>query len=417
MDQLRNRMTPRSLRRAAVLAIAALMALSMAVLGPAMPSTAVAPGQGYHLVRQFVVDGDNEMAVNPVTGDVYVVDSLFDRVKRYSPSGALLRSVDLPDDAWGVDVGPQGWVYVAWRNTVAVYHADLTLIGDFPEEDGGVADVALNPVNGDAYVTDTVDDEVIHYDAGGNELGRWGTTGSGAGQLDNPQSIAVGPAGDVYVGERENNRVSRFSATGTFLNYWGQLGTGNGQFNWPRGLATDAQGNVYVADFSDGAGTGGRVQIFTRTGGYLTSIGAYGAPPFSVFGPRDVDVDASGQVHVITTTTSPVNKVVATYAPVVPAAGTGHAKVVKPKGPVKLHGKKLRFTVKCAKGARCTGILTVSVKGKVVTKAKPYSIKPGKKKVITAKVTKKGLKVLRKKAVTKAVVTVYGAKRKVKIRR
>ncbi|GAA4082157.1 NHL repeat-containing protein [Nocardioides kongjuensis] len=408
-----NARSPR--RRVTAFVVAGATALGLAVIGVPAPGSAVTPGQGYQPVRQFVVDGDNDIAVNATTGDVYVTDSVFERVKRYSPSGALLASVDVAE-ADGIDVGPQGHLYLADEDGVTVFTPDLSQRAYFPVENIGVTDVAVNPTTGDVYVTDVVDDEVIRYSATGTFLGRWGGPGSGDGQLDNPQSIAVAPGGDVYVGERWNNRVSRFSATGVFLGKWGQLGTTPGSFHWPRGLATDSQGNVYVADYADGAAQGGRVQVFTGAGGYLTSIGAFNAAPFGSFGPRDVDVDAAGRVHVIAHAPS-LGNAVTTFAPFVPAAGTGTATVVKPNGALKLQGKRIRITVKCATAAACTGVATVTVKGTSITKPKGYSIPAGKKKVITVKATKKGLKVLRKKAVTKALVTVHGGQRMVKIRR
>ncbi|WP_408897972.1 NHL repeat-containing protein [Nocardioides sp. R1-1] len=403
------------IRRTLTLAVAGATGLGLAVLGPVAPGEAVTPGQQYQPVRQFVVDGDNDVAVNPATGDVYVAESVFNRVKRYSSSGALLGSVDV-GEADGIDVGPQGHVYLADYDGVTVFTPDLANRAYFPHEIVGLTDVAVTP-SGEVYATDVVGSRVFHYTPTGEVIRSWGSPGSADGQLSSPQTIAVAPNGDVYVGERWNNRVSRFSGTGTFLGKWGQLGTGPGSFHWPRGLSVDAQGNVYVADYADGAAQGGRVQVFTGTGGYLTSIGAFNAAPFGSYGPRGVDVDASGRVHVISRVAS-LGNAVTTFAPFAPGpVGTGKASVVKPSGAVKLQGRKLRIAVKCAKGTTCTGTLTVLVKGKAVTKPKAYSIKPGKTKVVTAKATGPGRKVLRKKAVTKAVVTVYGGQRKIKIRR
>jgi len=414
------------LRRRATTALAGLGTV-LTVLSPTVANGAIPAGQTYAQAGSFVVDGDNDLAVNPSTGDVYVTESDFDRVKRYSAAGALLGSVDV-DEAGGIDVGPQGWLYLADQDGVTVFHPDLTPIGRFPEEVGGVADVAVSPSTGEVYVTDVVDNEVVRYSPDGTLLGRWGSPGSGGGQLDNPQSIAVGPGGDVYVGERWNNRVSRFDAAGSFLGAWGQLGTTSGAFQWPRGLATDAEGNVYVADYADGGAIGGRVQVFTRTGDFLTAIGDFGAAPFGTSGPPDIDVSPSGQVHVIAT--DPYGTaVVATFVPTttapppppppapVPSPGTGKAKPVKPQAAIELRGKRLRVKVRCTTGTSCTGTARVKVKGKAVTKPRTYSLDAGRRTTITLRTTGKGLKVLRKKPTTKAVLVLHRDRYRITIRR
>ena len=52
------------------------------------------------------------------------------------------------------------------------------------------------------------------------------------------------------------------SACGTFVTKWGSFGSGNGQFNDPNGVAVDGSGNVYVADSNNN-----RIQKFSCSGG------------------------------------------------------------------------------------------------------------------------------------------------------
>src|ERR1044071_8531345 len=68
-------------------------------------------------------------------------------------------------------------------------------------------------------------------------LTQWGSPGSGSGQFDNPNGIAIDAAGDVYVADTYNHRIQKFAATGAYLTEWGSLGNGNGQFNHPYGVA------------------------------------------------------------------------------------------------------------------------------------------------------------------------------------
>jgi hypothetical protein len=56
----------------------------------------------------------------------------------------------------------------------------------------------------------------------------------------------------VYVADFENDRVEKFSSTGSYLSQFGLFGTGNGQFEGPDGVAVDpSDGSVYVADSSN----------------------------------------------------------------------------------------------------------------------------------------------------------------------
>jgi len=40
---------------------------------------------------------------------------------------------------------------------------------------------------------------------------KWGTEGTGAGQFDMPNGVAVASDGSVYVSDRNNHRVQKFS--------------------------------------------------------------------------------------------------------------------------------------------------------------------------------------------------------------
>ena len=68
-------------------------------------------------------------------------------------------------------------------------------------------------------------------------LTKWGTTGSGDGQMRDPGALTVAPSGNVYVTDSQNNRVQYFSPSGTYIGKWGSTGTGNGQFQVPSAVA------------------------------------------------------------------------------------------------------------------------------------------------------------------------------------
>jgi sugar lactone lactonase YvrE len=119
----------------------------------------------------------------------------------------------------------------------------------------------------------------------------FGSFGTGGGQLDYPEGIAVAPNGNLYISDSSNNRVQEFSPSGTFVETFGFgvsngkeeyevctsackagiEGSGNGQFKKPRGIAVAANGNVYVSDQKND-----RVEEFTGSGEYVTKWGTEG---------------------------------------------------------------------------------------------------------------------------------------------
>ena len=66
-----------------------------------------------------------------------------------------------------------------------------------------------------------------------------------------------------------SDSIQKFTANGIFITKWGSEGSGNGQFNYPEGIAIDSSGNVYVAD-------GNRIQKFTSNGTFITKWGSIG---------------------------------------------------------------------------------------------------------------------------------------------
>ena len=126
--------------------------------------------------------------------------------------------------------------------------------------------------DGIVYVVDSGNHRVQVFSRDGEFLRKWGSKGSGDGQLLFPWGVMVDERGNVYITDtgsvqatrltnlllhestETNSRVQVFSSQGEFL---GRLGSRAIHFKLPAGIARDELGNVYVSDWG-----GSRVQVF-----------------------------------------------------------------------------------------------------------------------------------------------------------
>ena len=121
----------------------------------------------------------------------------------------------------------------------------------------------------------------------------WGTQGSGPGEFESPEDVAVDAAGNVYVADTVNYRIQKFAADGSFLAAWGSRGSDDGQFLLgPFGVAV-GPGGVYVAS--------GELQQFSANGTFVSDNFYLDSPfgPLVLTSARDVAVGSDGTVHVL----------------------------------------------------------------------------------------------------------------------
>ena len=120
---------------------------------------------------------------------------------------------------------------------------------------------------------------------------RFGSRGSGDGQLLNVWDVAFDKAGNVYVADGGNCRIQVFSPTGQFLRKFGSWK--QEKLDYPNRISIDSDDVIYVTEFSNN-----RISVFTCEGKILTSFGTKGRGPGQFNRPYGIAVDENGVVIV-----------------------------------------------------------------------------------------------------------------------
>jgi len=58
------------------------------------------------------------------------------------------------------------------------------------------------------------------FDAEGQFVRTWGTSGSGNGEFSQPYAVDVDGSGNVYVVDNGNARIQKFDSAGNYLAQW-----------------------------------------------------------------------------------------------------------------------------------------------------------------------------------------------------
>nr|CAD7415139.1 unnamed protein product [Timema poppensis] len=131
------------------------------------------------------------------------------------------------------------------------------------------------------------------FQSDGTFVGKFGSCGSKAGQLEHPHYIAVSNTNRVIVSDSNNHRVQIFDVNGRVLTAFGTEGSEEGQFKFPRGVAVDDQGYIIVADSGNN-----RIQIFHPDGTFLKAFGGWGSGDGEFKGLEGIAVMSNGNILV-----------------------------------------------------------------------------------------------------------------------
>jgi DNA-binding beta-propeller fold protein YncE len=241
-----------------------------------------------------------------------VGDGWFNRMRIMKDGANNLRFLVWDSTAeYGVAYNVAGWQAGEWHHVAATWQGtDLTLFADGRQRDSShvanppdslagtihigsshwsdqqadavldelrISDVPRIGASGIPYrflVVDSGNHRLQAFDELGNFVSAYGEQGSGPGQFQYPEGVAVDGAGRVIVADRMNNRLQVLAFDGTNFSFVRTLTAG---FSQPTGVAVSGDGRIAVADWANN-----RVVVLSAVGDVLA---VYSAPNDGYTGP------------------------------------------------------------------------------------------------------------------------------------
>ena len=216
-----------------------------------VPQSATNTFQGGKGTGRGQFDSPTGIAVDG-SGNVLVADTGNGRIEKFSPTGAFLSIIGTKGSGQGQFAQPNG--------------------------------IAIDRV-GNIYVADAGNHRVLKLKPDGTFIAEWKGPELG---FYGPRRIAIGPDDSIYLVDQGHNRIVKFSPDGEVLASWGSKGNGAGEFNDPTSVAVDpATNKIYVAD-----PVNKRIQVFDSNGKFLNkwSVPEWGKP----VGFEDLAIDSQG---------------------------------------------------------------------------------------------------------------------------
>jgi tripartite motif-containing protein 71 len=211
------------------------------------------------------------VALNPLTGEIYVSDRPAGAIYVYGADGSYERTFDPPSPLAGWS--PLGLNFDAAGN-LFVTDAAVGRVYEFGPDGSLVRSIGAN--NQFSFPNSALDDSAARLyiaDSNNGRLAVLGNDGSqlavvrrgpGDGDLGMPRGIALDNQSRLFVVDATSQAVKVYrvaadaSGQPTFVGQFGTQGVGDGQFNFPNAVATDSRGRVYVADWAND-----RIQVWS----------------------------------------------------------------------------------------------------------------------------------------------------------
>ncbi len=269
------------------------------------------------------------IAVDWATGDVIVSDTDGNAIKRFDNDGNPRCLIDKHGSepgqfkgALSVDVGSDGLIYVA------------------DTQNGRIQVLETNPAPGDCKIEVRPANGVL------------GSPGTGLGQFQATNGVAVDTDLTVWVTDRLLGRVTHLANDGTYLGSFGDgVGTGPTEFERASDIEVDDQ-FVYVSDAD-----ANRIKIWRKDGTFVREWGAGGGSLGQLQRPHGMDLTPDGRLYITEQTNERVQEVVLAYD-VDPESNQPTVAVEAPNGGASLPVGPMTFS---GTATDDTGLTTVQI--------------------------------------------------------
>ena len=219
-------------------------------------------GQQHRTALKFTQSVLGNVRSLAFTRDGHIITTEDHSVKKFTTSGEFVASVggaevgefNLP---MRVAVNPvTGEIFVVNNGGgpafVKVLNRDLTVSRVIGEAELRYAHGIALDKHGTIYVANSGCGCISVYSPDGKLLRQFGSTGSNDGELYAPYAVAVDSIHNlVYVADGHNHRIAVFDTSGTFVAVFGGKEKEFGELNKPHSVALDVYGNIYVTNLNN----------------------------------------------------------------------------------------------------------------------------------------------------------------------